>query len=219
MNNNKSRLILVVDISGSMGYLAPKASEGINKLIEEQKSVEGYCTLDLYEFNTEVKHLYSGDIRKFKGPYSLHASGGTAMWDGLGKAITDVSAKIKKTRKASRPGVTLLTLVTDGEENSSREYTSDQVAAIRDGRKLIAPVIESARAQGWDLTFLCNNPLVQRSGQSIGINQSIQYDTNAIQQVYTATSSKFARMRGQSMSGQQVQNLYSANEIAMMSGK
>lgn len=219
MGNNKSRLILVVDVSGSMACLAPKASEGINKLIEEQKSVEGYCTLDLYEFNAEVKHVYSGDIRKYKGPYSLHPYGGTAMWDGLGRAITDVTAKIKKTRKASRPGVTLLTLVTDGEENSSREYTTDQVLAIRNNRKLIAPVIESAKAQGWDFTFLCNNPLVQQSGQSVGINQSIQYDTNAIQQVYAATSSKFARMRGQSISGQKVENLYSANEIAMMSGK
>jgi hypothetical protein len=239
MSKEKAKLVLVVDISGSMSSLATKASAGINRLIKEQSEAPGYCSLELYEFSDDVKQVYSGDIKEYTkkhGEYRLRATNSTALWDAVGISLIEQMAKTTKSNKSSRPAVKLFTLVTDGMENASKHYTNQRslptavVSRVwqgqtfspvqtNDERKLVGEVIEKAKAQGWDFTFLCNNPIVQTEGKSVGIDQTLTYATNSIDQVYAATSSKMTRMRGQSISGQKVENLYSANEIAMMSGQ
>ncbi len=235
-NKEKAKLVLVVDVSGSMSSLSRQASDGINKLIREQKETPGYCSLELYEFSDDVKLVYSGDIKDYKETYRLKPTNSTALWDAMGISLEKEVNKITKTGKSLRPAVKLFTLVTDGGENSSktwydgvnspaatlsRGFTTSGFSSpqYKEARKSVVPLIEKAKAQGWDFTFLCNDPTVKQMGQSVGIEQTLQYDTNAIEAVYSTTSSKMSRMRGQSMRGEKVVNLYSANEISMMGAK
>jgi hypothetical protein len=56
-----------------------------------------------------------------------HPNGGTALRDALGTAITVTKAWFTKLPEAERPGTVSFFVCTDGAENSSREYSAQQV--------------------------------------------------------------------------------------------
>jgi uncharacterized protein YegL len=85
--------------------------------------------VSLYTFNSDVKEHYVGkdinDIPEFR--YSC--DGMTRMNDGIGTAIDNVGKWLsdKDQKNEEMPGKTLVVVMTDGMENSSREYTLKQV--------------------------------------------------------------------------------------------
>jgi uncharacterized protein YegL len=103
---------------------------GFKKTIDEQKAnKDGKVTVSLYTFNSDIKEHYIGkdinDIPEFK--YSC--DGMTRMNDGIGTAIDNVGKWLsdKDQNNEEMPGKTLVVVMTDGMENSSKEYTLKQV--------------------------------------------------------------------------------------------
>ena len=130
INSKWVNLCFIIDESGSMYGSTSDVIGGFNKMIEEQKSIkDGKVTVSLYTFNGHVNEHYIGrdinDLPKFK--YSC--GGCTAMNDGIGTAIDNVGKWLYEidVNGEEMPSKTIVVVMTDGEENSSKEYTLKQI--------------------------------------------------------------------------------------------
>ena len=130
LNSKWINLVFIIDKSGSMYPSTEDVIGGFNRIVEEQKAIkDGKVTVSLYTFNEKVTEEYLGvdinDIKKFE----YAAGGSTAMNDGIGTGIYKVGQWLHKKDENGEemPGKTLVVVMTDGMENSSREYTLKQV--------------------------------------------------------------------------------------------
>lgn len=153
-------ITLVVDRSGSMALMRADAQGGIDTFIEEQKAAEGDAVLTLVEFDTEYDVVHDGVAIGEVGAYRLLPRGGTALLDAVGKSLAVAKERIKAMAKDERPGLVVFVIVTDGQENSSREYTLGVV------RKSIA----ARRKKGWEFVFLGKDDSAFDDARSMGIS-------------------------------------------------
>jgi hypothetical protein len=115
-----THIIAVLDRSGSMGSLVDEVITNFNYFIKEQQSVEGKAKLTLVLFDDRYEVLYDEvDLQEVqpltKDQY--FARGMTAMYDAVGKVLTDKQKKKKG----------IVFIHTDGLENASREWSASKV--------------------------------------------------------------------------------------------
>lgn len=151
MKENYIHVCFVIDESGSMSGSENDVVGGFQKVIDEQKAVEGgTCSISLYKFSNDVKEVYRGkDVfevkplearrhswaiwnnSKVKEDWDEEAvyspGGGTAMFDGIGTAINNIGTWLSEMPEDERPSKNLVVIMTDGEENLSKEFTASKV--------------------------------------------------------------------------------------------
>ncbi len=209
MRNDLTDLTVVLDRSGSMQSCKNDAEGGLNHFIEEQKKHEGDATFTLVQFDTEYEFVHKaipiGEVPKC----SLVPRGGTALLDAVGRAINETGERLSKVDDANRPGLVVFVIVTDGEENSSHEFTKAQVKEM----------IERQQSEyQWQFTFLGANQDAFHEAQGLGILRAAtaQYDQGQEQMAFVATAANVSRMRTSTKKGESVHNLYSDSERASM---
>lgn len=130
LNSKWVNLIFCIDASGSMYPSTSDVVGGYQKIIDEQKAIkEGKVTVSLFTFNSEVTEHYVGKDINDIPEFEYNATSMTRMNDGIGTAIDRVGQWLYERDKNGEemPGVNLFVIMTDGMENSSREYTLKQV--------------------------------------------------------------------------------------------
>lgn len=128
MKSNLLHICFVLDESGSMYSSTDDVIKGFNKLVDKQKKVEnGECIISVYRFSTDVKSDFIGKPLNEIPELQYHPGGCTAMNDGIGTAIDEVGLWLSDMDEADRPSKNLIVIMTDGEENSSKEYTFDDI--------------------------------------------------------------------------------------------
>lgn len=210
MNKDLTHILLIVDRSGSMSSILSDANGGISQLISSQKSAKGKASLTIYEFdNTTEKAVDVADINSCAG-YTLVPRGGTALYDAVCTAIDETGRKLSAMSEAERPGLVLVGIVTDGQENSSRQFSFNQ---MKDR------ISTQQNIYNWKFTFLCADPTTLSMAKDAQINCSVMYDMAKVKQLYSATSDKFTRMRGMAQTGcalESISNNYTEEEIKAM---
>lgn len=187
--NSRTHTLVIQDRSGSMASRSPATISGYNEFIEGlQANAEGEVLVTLIQFDTEVNTVYAEkplpEVPKLDSKtYTI--GGATALRDAVGKGINIVE---KRVRKGDRVNVTIMT---DGQENSSREYTHEQILAHMDAK----------RKANWEFNFLGAGKESWATGQSLGIgnDNSIYYggDAHSHQVAFAAAAaSNVATTRG-----------------------
>ena len=127
MSKKKSKtvdIICVVDRSGSMAPLTYDTIGGFNNFLKYQQELPGKANLTLAMFNHEYELVHNRvpvkDVPELTDKTYV-AGGMTALFDAIGKTVTEVRA----TQKKKTP--TIMAIFTDGEENSSQEYKDREV--------------------------------------------------------------------------------------------
>lgn len=161
-DSSKVHYVFIVDRSGSMSTIQKDMEGGIRTFIDKQ--LEGVDpakrTVSFYQFDTQHDELYDfAPLERAKG-YRLIPRGGTALLDACGTAITKVGEKLAALPEGDRPGYVMVIIVTDGAENSSKEYKRDQV------KKMIEHQQEK---YDWRFTYLGANQDAFAEAASIGI--------------------------------------------------
>lgn len=144
-----TELVIIIDKSGSMHGLEKDVVGGFNALIEEQ-SKEGETKVTTVFFNDRVIFVHEGvDIKEIKplDGRSYQPGGCTALLDAIGDAISFIKAKHSKLKEEELPEHTIFSIMTDGLENASREYSY----------KRIKDMIELQKKCGWDFMFQAAN--------------------------------------------------------------
>lgn len=118
----------IIDESGSMYYSTNDVIGGFKSTIEEQKKEkEGKCTVSLFKFNNDVNEVYLGKDVSEINEIDYTAHGCTAMNDGIGTAIDKVGKWLSDMKEEDRPSKNLIIIMTDGQENASKEYSFDRI--------------------------------------------------------------------------------------------
>ena len=130
MKSNLLHICFVLDESGSMYNSVNDVIGGFQKLIDEQKGEKnGECIISLYRFSSTVKKDYIGKPVN-EVPKLYYSPGGcTAMNDGVGTAIDEIGKWLSDMNESERPSKNIIVIMTDGQENASKEYNFDTVKA------------------------------------------------------------------------------------------
>ena len=191
--NNLTELVFILDRSGSMSGLESDTIGGFNAMIQKQKKEEGEAYVSTILFNnvSEVLHdrIRLKDIPKMTtNDYTVQ--GCTALIDAIGGAIRHIGNIHKYARPEDVPIHTMFIITTDGQENASRQYSSNEV------RKMIEHQKEK---YGWEFLFIGANIDAVETASHFGIsrNRAVNYnaDSKGTQVLYKTLSAPISAMR------------------------
>ena len=166
MKNNITELVFILDRSGSMSGLESDTIGGFNAMIEKQKKEDGICYVStvLFDNISEVLHdrVNLSKIKKMTDKdYTVR--GCTALIDAIGGAIHHIGNIHKYARPEDVPEHTMFIITTDGMENASHRYSSDQVKKM----------IERQKEQyGWEFLFIGANIDAVETAAQFGIDRN-----------------------------------------------
>lgn len=193
-DKNLTHIDFILDRSGSMQSCKTDTEGGFNTYIVDQKTTPGKCKVALHQFDDQYETVYSDVPIKKVEPLVLVPRGMTALLDAIGKTIVAKGQQLASLPEAKRPGTVIIAILTDGGENSSREYTYDSV------KKLIKTQQDQ---YNWIFVFLGANQDAVLTGSRMGIarGQTITYDTNATMDTFSTLSASTTNYRMASMAG------------------
>jgi hypothetical protein len=185
---NRTLIAVLLDRSGSMESIKSDTEGGFNAFIDHQRGIGGDVRVTLAQFDTHYDVVYANRPVHQVPPLELQPRGMTALYDALGRLITDVGAELAALPEHGRPGKVVIVVLTDGHENSSREWTHDAVSkAIR----------RQETEYSWDFLFLGANMDAVAIGQRLGIarDRSITYQPSSagVSGVFAAAADYVAR--------------------------
>jgi hypothetical protein len=185
---------VVVDRSGSMSNCRNDMQGGLNTFLQEQAALPGQLDISLAQFDTEYELLYK-PTRVVNGsvdPYTLIPRGGTALYDAIGLFITQTGEYLAKLPESKRPGKVVIMVVTDGGENSSKEYRGIE------GQRRIKEMIEHQQSvYSWQILFLGANIDATTTGAGFGLarGQTLTYNTAHAGSTYSVASASIGNYR------------------------
>jgi uncharacterized protein YegL len=157
-NPDYTGLLLIIDRSGSMATIRDDMVGGLEAMLRDQAAEPGRLSVDIVTFDTEIETQ-----SKFADPASvviaLEPRGATALYDAIGYAVSTYGWRLALLPEVDRPGRVQVVVATDGEENSSHEWTADAVRTI---------VERQTSEFGWDFVFLGANQDAVLTGGRLG---------------------------------------------------
>ena len=173
MKNNATELVFILDRSGSMAGLEHDTIGGFNAMIVKQKKQDGDCYVStvLFDHEREVLHdrvKLSNIPRMTEKDYTVR--GCTALIDAIGSAIHHIGNIHKYARPEDVPEHTMFVITTDGQENASRRFTSEQVKKMIERQK---------EKYGWEFLFIGANMDAVETAARYGISNDRAVTYNA----------------------------------------
>ena len=146
-----SEIIVILDRSGSMQSIKTDMEGGLASFVAEQAKVPGECRFTLVQFDDRSRDVvYDGVLIGDVKAITLNPRGSTPLLDAVGDTITE--------RKAKTGRVTCL-IITDGQENASREWKRESVKRL----------VEEVTAKGWAVSYLGANVDAFHEAGSLGV--------------------------------------------------
>lgn len=143
-----TEICVILDESGSMLDVLDDTIGGFNKFLDDQQKIKGKVNLSVYKFNTNYENIcFCEDIQNVKklNKNNYIPGGLTALLDAVGRGINDISTDISKRKEKDKPDKLLFVIITDGAENSSKEYNFKQIKEI---------IKKKEKEDNWEFLFL-----------------------------------------------------------------
>jgi len=208
-NPNLSHIIFVLDESSSMSSCWDQTISGYNEYLKAQKEdaeKTGIKTLvSLYKFNGyDVRSIFDRqDVAEVQplDKNSYRPSGGTNLHDAMGGVMMKINSLLAEKKKADRESV-IITVLTDGEENQSVTFRSDDIKGM----------VEKAEGKNWGFMFLGANIDAFHAGSTLGFNtnNTMQFSTANAAETMRGASAMTSRMKGAYASGLSTDATYAA---------
>ena len=182
-NPDYTALAMLIDRSGSMVQTREDAIGGMAQFLKEQREVPGKCTVRISQFDNQYEVVCeSTPVADVPDP-DLVPRGSTALLDAWGRLMTEFGEELAALPEEERPENVIFVVITDGQENASREWTRD---------KLFEAVTEQTDKWGWKFAYLGADQDAVTVGGSYGVaaGQTMSYtnDSAGTQAAYAATS-------------------------------
>lgn len=169
MKKNYTHITFIMDRSGSMEGLETDTIGGFNKFLNDQKQEPGDATLTTvlfdnnFEFLHEWKNLFDISPMTHK---EYFVRGSTALLDAMGRTISFVGKKLDSMNEDEKPSKVIVIIITDGMENSSKEFSSEKIKEMVELQK---------NKYNWEFVFLGANIDAFLVGNSYGITATSNY--------------------------------------------
>jgi len=160
-----SHITVILDRTGSMESIREDVIGGFNAFLAQQQAAPEPATLTLVQFDSQEPYevLHSAETIAAIQPLSRERyvpRASTPLYDAMGRGILDLEAKLAALHEAERPGKVIFVVVTDGQENASREFDRQRVTAL----------IEAKKGLGWDFVFLSADLAAFLDARGMGVD-------------------------------------------------
>lgn len=193
MKKGLTELVFILDRSGSMSGLEKDTIGGFNSMIEKQKNEEGDAIVSTVLFDDHMKVIHDRVPMEKVKPLTdkdYYVGGCTALLDAMGNAIKHINQVQKSLPEEERPEKTMFIITTDGQENSSHDYTYEKIKKM---------VEKKQNKKQWEFLFLGANidAIGTAAGLGIRADRAVNYhsDTKGTAVNYKALSNAVSRYR------------------------
>lgn len=158
-----SEIHVVLDRSGSMSSVRNDTIGGFNTFLKEQKDAEGKAFITLAQFDHEYEIVH--DAVDIQDAPDLDVNtyvprGSTALLDAVGRKVSSAKARIEGMKDEEKPEKVIFVIMTDGEENASKEFTREKVFEL---------IKECEDKYDWDFIYLGANQDAIQEGARFGM--------------------------------------------------
>lgn len=164
--------VIILDRSGSMECIRQAAVEGFNETLAGiKKAQEKFADtqnhfVSLVTFcSCETKHLYDKTPVAEAKPLNIEdfqPCCTTPLYDAMGFTLTAMHKQIKDIEDVA----VVVTIITDGYENASKEYNGSSIKAL----------VETLRKEGWAFTYMGANQDSMEVAMSMSIRNARNFD-------------------------------------------
>ena len=177
--------LIIIDESGSMQSIKKEAIDSVNETIQtirsaQKKHEEQEHFVSLVTFNDDVKTVHDcvpvSEVTELTSE-TYQPACCTALYDAMGLSVNALRKKVADVDKV------LVTVVTDGYENASKEYSGKAIKAL----------VDELKAKGWVFAYIGANQDVEAVAASISITNTMNFEATCVGT--TAMSEKLGRSR------------------------
>ncbi|MBK9292391.1 MAG: VWA domain-containing protein [Bacteroidetes bacterium] len=165
--------LIVLDESGSMQSIKEETISTFNELIDTilkaekdnpgQQHYVSFVSFNSSRIHTHLDRMPTEKIRKLDH-HSYQPDAMTPLYDALGQSLTKLENALIKENDIA----VLVSVITDGMENASKEFNRQSIAAL----------IERLRQKGWTITYMGANQDAERVALTINIVNAINFDAS-----------------------------------------
>lgn len=174
--SDSTHITVILDRTGSMECIRDDTIGGFNTFLDEQKAEEGETTLTLVQFDSqdpyEVIHAFRpiSDVSALtRKTFVPRAS--TPLLDAIGRGINDLESQIAKKEAKERPSNVIMAVITDGQENASKEFTKDRITKM---------IEEKTEKEDWQFVFLSADLAAIHEAGSLGFKSNAMLPFSSI---------------------------------------
>ena len=162
--------LIILDESGSMQSIKQAAINGMNETVQsirdaQKKHEDQEHIVSLVSFNSsEIKGIYDcvpvAEVKELTDKEYVPDCC-TPLYDAMGLSLNHLRAKVNDEDKV------LVTIITDGEENSSSEYNSAAIKAL----------VDSLKEKGWVFAYIGANQDVEKVAATISVTNVMNFSS------------------------------------------
>jgi len=150
MKDGYTHIAVILDRTGSMESIRDDTIGGFNAFLGAQKTEPGLATLTLVQFDSQDPYEIVYQFKPMAEVPQLTREtfvprASTPLLDAMGRGINDLEKNIVDMSEEERPSRVVMVVITDGQENSSREFRKDQIEKM---------IKEKQEKSAWQFVFL-----------------------------------------------------------------
>lgn len=164
--------LIILDESGSMQSIKKEAVDGMNETIQSIRSADEkhenqthYVTF--VTFNDNARVLYDrvpvGDVEEIDAS-SYNPDCCTALYDAMGHSLNALRPHVKEYDRV------LVTIITDGYENASLEYSGNAIKSL----------VETLKKEGWVFAYIGANHDVESVATNLSITNVMNFEATSV---------------------------------------
>ena len=164
--------LIIIDESGSMQSIKRAAIDSVNETIQtirsaQKKHEDQEHYVSLVTFNDDVKTIYEcvpvDEVKELTAE-TYQPDCCTALYDAMGISLNALRKKVAEDDKV------LVTVVTDGYENASKEYSGKAIKAL----------VDELKAKDWIFAYIGANQDVEAVAATISITNVMQFEATPL---------------------------------------
>jgi len=165
--------LIILDESGSMESIKKTIIQGFNEIVQTVKGIEKEFPEQEHFISLVTFNGFGNKILHFIDPASkleqidekrYQPNASTPLYDAMGFSF----AKLRQVVENLTDYNVLVTILTDGEENASKEYTGVAIKKL----------IEELKLKRWTFTYIGADHDVEKFAASISITNTIHFEKN-----------------------------------------
>lgn len=165
---NKVFNLIILDESGSMDCIKRQALSGLNETLQTiRKAQKSHPEMEQL---VSIVPFESGNIRLLRDKTPIaevrdltadeyNPGAATPLYDAIGFGVSSIRLSVKDTDSV------LVTIITDGYENDSKEYNKSSIAQM----------ISNLKEKGWMFTYIGANQDAIEVAKTMGIGNALNF--------------------------------------------